>query len=120
MNATFPPLKTSSVAQYPARRTVAYQNQVLRFVDGAEQRYRDCAGPLHRWEIRLSQLDESEMAALETFLETCQGAFGSFAFTDPWDGATYPDCSLVADDLALTAAGEMSGNTSLVILENRK
>jgi hypothetical protein len=113
-------LKTAAVAQYPARRTVRYQNQVLRFVDGGEQRYRDCAGPLHRWEIRLTQLDEAEIAALAAFLETCQGAFGSFAFTDPWDGTVYPDCSLAADDLAQTVADVMSGSSSLVVMENRK
>jgi hypothetical protein len=120
VSATFPILKTAAVAQYPARRTVRYQNQVLRFIDGGEQRYRDCAGPLHRWEIRLAQLDEAELAALAAFLETSQGAFGSFAFTDPWDGAAYPDCSLAADDLALTLAGVMSGSASLVVMENRK
>ena len=120
MSATFPTLKTAAVAQYPARRTVRYQNQVLRFVDGREQRYRDCASPLHQWEIRLSQLDEAEMAALAAFLETSEGAFASFAFTDPWDGTVYPNCSLASDDLALTAAGEMSGATSLVVMENRK
>ena len=119
MSTTFPTLKTAAVAQYPARRTVRFQNQVLRFVDGTEQRYRDCAGPLHRWEIRLTQLDEGEMAALAEFLEECQGAFASFTFTDPWDGTVYPDCSLAADDLTLNAAGVMSGETSLVVMENR-
>jgi hypothetical protein len=120
VSITFPTLKTATVAQYPARRTVRYQNQVLRFVDGTEQRYRDCDAPLHQWEIRLAQLDEAEMAALAGFFETAQGAFASFAFTDPWDGTVYPDCSLAADDLALTAAGEMSGSTSLVVMENRR
>ena len=116
---SFPSLKTNAVAQYPARRTVLYQNQALRFVDGSEQRYRDGAAPLHRWEIRLAQLDETEMAALATFVETSQGAYGTFAFTDPWDGRVYPNCSLSADELALTAAGEMNGAVTLTIVENR-
>ena len=57
---TFPQLKTSAVAQYPATRACQFQNQALRFVDGAEQRYRDSAGPIHRWEIRLDALDERQ------------------------------------------------------------
>jgi hypothetical protein len=92
--ATFPILKTGAVIQYPATRQSRYQNQALRFLDGTEQRYRDCAGPLLRWQIPLSLLDESELAAIEQFFEDNQGAFGSFAFTDPWDGTAHPDCSL--------------------------
>jgi hypothetical protein len=107
------------VAQYPARRRVAYRNQIVRFLDGSEQRYRDAAGPLHQWEIRLSALDEGELASVETFVEANQGAFGSFAFTDPWDGTVYANCSLAADELALTASGEMSGSTRVVVMENR-
>ena len=117
--ANFPILKTGAVAQYPATRRTRYQNQALRFVDGTEQRYRDCEGPLRRWEIRLSQLDESEMAALEEFFTASQGAYGSFPFTDPFDGATYPDCSLEGDALGLAAVADMSGATYLTVIQNR-
>jgi hypothetical protein len=115
---TFPKLKTDAVAQYPAKRALRFQNQVMRFVDGSEQRYRDCAGAVHTWEIRLDQLDEGEMAALEEFFEASQGAFGSFAFTDPWDGHVYADCSLDMDTMELDAIEEMRGRTSLTIREN--
>jgi len=117
--ATFPALKTNAVAQYPATRAIRFQNQTLRFLDGTEQRYRDSAGPLHRWEIRLSQLDESEMDALETFFAANEGAFGTFAFTDPWDGTVYSKCSLSCDGVDLTAMAEMNGATTLTIVENR-
>jgi hypothetical protein len=117
--STFPKLKTNAVAQYPATRAFRYQNQVLRFVEGVEQRYRDSAGPLHRWEIRLQALDESEMAALEQFFFDNQGCFGNFAFTDPWDGTQYADCSLASDELDLTAMAEMQGKTALIVIENR-
>ena len=40
-----------------------------------EQRYRDGAGPLHRWRIPLNLLDEGEMAALGHFFADSQGAF---------------------------------------------
>ena len=51
-----------------------------------EQRYRDSAGARLEWEIQLSELDEGELAAIEEFFLANQGAFGSFSFTDPWDG----------------------------------
>jgi len=95
------------------------RNQALRFVDGSEQRYRDCAGPLHRWEIKLAALDEGELTAVEEFFADVQGQFASFAFTDPWDGHAYPNCSLAADEVALTANGEMQGGTSFTVVENR-
>ena len=117
--ANFPILKTAAVAQYPATRYVLYRNQTVRFVDGTEQRYRDASGPLHRWGIRLSELDDSEIAAVEEFFAANQGAFGSFAFTDPWDGQVYSNCSLAGDSLDLQALTEMRGSASLVVVENR-
>jgi hypothetical protein len=118
--AAFPTLKTNAVVQYPATRQARYQNQALRFLDGTEQRYRDCAGPLLRWEIALSQLDESEVAAIEQFFAANQGVFGSFAFTDPWDGTAHPNCSLETDTLQTTASGEMDGAAVLTVVENRR
>jgi hypothetical protein len=117
--ATFPKLKTNAVAQYPATKGLRFQNQVLRFVDGTEQRYRDAPGPLHQWAIRLSQLDEGEMAAMERFFAANQGRFGSFAFTDPWDNSQYANCSLAGDGMDLTAVGPLQGNTTLTVVENR-
>jgi hypothetical protein len=116
--ATFPTLKTGAALQYPAGRKVKYQNQALRFLDGSEQRYRDCAGPLLEWEIPLSLLDEAEMAATAQFFEDNQGAFGSFSFTDPWTGTAYPNCSLRTDTLTTTASGEMDGDATLTIVQN--
>jgi len=117
--ASFPILKTTAAVQYPATRYVQFRNQTVRFVDGTEQRYRDAGGPLHRWEIRLSELDESEMAAIEEFFEANQGAFGNFSFTDPWDGRVYPSCSLLGDTLDVQAVAEMRDSTSLTVMENR-
>jgi len=117
--ATFPILKTGAVAQYPASKSVRFQNQTVRFLDGTEQRYRDGAGPLHQWIIRLTELDENEMAAFEQFFEDNQGRLGNFAFTDPWDGTQYANCSLANDDLISGSAAEMRRKTSLTVVENR-
>jgi hypothetical protein len=117
--AEFPKLKTGAVLQYPATRTLGYASQVLRFLDGTEQSYRTMGQPMRRWEIRLDLLDDRELAEVEAFFEENQGAFGSFAFTDPWDETAYTDCSLEADDLASVMTGEMRGRTSLVVKENR-
>jgi hypothetical protein len=116
---TFPKLKTDAVAQYPLTTTLAFQNQTLTFVDGTQQRYRDSGAVRARWEIRLSDLDEGELAAMEEFFLANQGTFGSFSFTDPQDGHVYDDCSLEADDLQVETLAEMRGATTLRVTQNQ-
>ncbi len=117
--ATFPTLKTGVVAQYPAPRRLRFQNQVIRFLDGSEQRYRGFASALREWTIRLDLLDDAELAALRDFFEVQKGQFGSFTFVDPRDNTTYADCSFSDDRMSIELAGESRGRTTLVIQENR-
>jgi uncharacterized protein DUF2460 len=117
--ATFPTLKTGAVAQYPAPRRLRFQNQVLRFLDGSEQRYRGYSSALREWTIRLDLLDDAELAALRDFFETQKGAFGSFTFVDPQDNTAYADCSFTDDRMSMELEGESRGRTTLVIRENR-
>lgn len=117
--ASFPTLKTGAVMQYPAKRTVSFATDVMRFLDGTEQRYRDNPSALHKWTIRLDLLDEAELAALEQFFVSNEGSFGSFSFTDPWDGTPYADCSLANDTFEFQLKSEMRGNLTLTICENR-
>jgi hypothetical protein len=117
--ATFPTLKTGAVMQYPAKATIRYSSRLIRFVDGAEQRYRDDPAPLHQWLIRLDLLDEAEMKAFEEFFVEQEGQFGSFLFVDPKDSVQYPNCSLMIDDFDFTLDGERRGKTSMVVKENR-
>jgi phage-related protein len=117
--ATFPQLKTGAVVQYPITRQEQFRNQTVRFVDGTEQRYRDGGGARQRWEIHFNGLDEGELAAIEEFFLASQGAFGSFAFADPWDGHVYEDCSLELDELLVTTMAEMRGLTQLRVVRNR-
>ncbi len=116
--SSFPTLKTGAVAQYPATKVFRFQQQILHFIDGTDQRYRDCSGPLYTWVIRLDLLDEGEMAALEAFFQQNQGAFGSFAFTDPWTGQVYQNCSLASDQMDMISLAEMRGTTSLTVIQN--
>jgi uncharacterized protein DUF2460 len=119
MMASFPKLKTGAVAQYPVSKGLRFQNQIVRFLDGTDQRYRDSGEVLHEWNIRLSELDEAEMTAVEQFFVDNQGRFGSFEFTDPWDSQLYPNCSIASDVLGLIAVAETRGTASIKIVENR-
>ncbi len=115
----FPVLKTGAVAQYGSDRAPAFSTQVFRFVDGSEQRFPGYASALHRWVIRLSLLDESELAALEGFFVSVGGRAGSFSFADPWDGAVYSACRFDADVAEFDFAEVGRGEGVLTISEIR-
>src|ERR1039458_8317774 len=117
--ANFPALKTGAVAQYGSDRGRQFSTQVLRFVDGSEQRFAAYGAPLRRWTIRLELLDESELYALEQFFENEAGRTGTFSFTDPWDGTVYASCSFGSDDLAMQFQDVARGKTQVVVKENR-
>ncbi len=117
--AAFPKLSTGAVIQYPATRNLRFGNQVVRFVDGSEQRFRTAPSILRRWEIRLALLSDTELAELEHFFAANQGTFGTFTFTDPWDDKEYTNCSLEGGRIELRMRGERRGETSLVVRENR-
>ncbi len=114
----FPVLKTGALAQYPASRTTRHNTEVIEFIDGSEQRYRQRGAAGKRWVIRLELLDESELSELAEFFNAAQGRAGSFEFQDPWTGAVHADCSLEIDDLDVELAGEMRAGTVLLIREN--
>lgn len=115
----FPVLKTGAVAQYPAQKMVDRSTQVVRFVDGSEQRWRESGGELHSWAIRLDLLDDTEMAALRELVQGQAGRFGTFSFTDPWTGTVYPNCSLDSDEAVFTFDGEARGKIAVTVRENR-
>ena len=95
--ADFPILKTGAVAQDGSTTAVRFGTRVVRFADGAEQRFRERKGPRRRWMIRLELLTDDEATALTAFLDARQGRHGSFSFFDPWGAVEYSDCSLEQD-----------------------
>jgi hypothetical protein len=117
--ATFPTLKTGAVAQYPLKTTSIYRADVVWFLDGSEQRFRNSPSVLHQWEIDLAKLDEQEMCAVEQFFLLNEGPSLSFAFTDPSSSIQYPSCSVTTGELSLTFVGALSGMTKVMIRENR-
>src|SRR5581483_10518443 len=89
----FPVLKTSAVAQYPFSSGTSFSTEVLRFVDGSEQRYSNYGQPVRRWAIHLDLLDEGELSAMRQFFRSQAGMVGRFAFIDPVTGTQYGNCS---------------------------
>jgi hypothetical protein len=116
--SAFPRLRTGAVAQYPAGRVLSHATEVLKFIDGTDQRYRARGAAVRRWVIRLELLDETEISRLEDFFATAQGRMGTFSFEDPWTGNVHTDCSLESDEFEVELVGETRGRTVLVVREN--
>lgn len=110
----FPALKSGAVAQYPFERTLRFETQRVRFLDGSSQRYA-LTKPLRRWKIDLAQIDEQEMNQLIEFVEQQEGA--AFSFGDPVTGEIAGKCVISDSGLVVTAAGELYGAAMLVIEE---
>lgn len=104
--AELPLLKSGSSLQYPARMALRFRTHVSRFVDGAEQRFREMARPLRRWEATLDLLDAAEAEAIEQFFESGMGQFGSHTLMDPWAGTSQPACRAASDELTTVQTEE--------------
>lgn len=115
---SFPRLRSGAIAQYPATKELRRRTQVLRFLDGSEQRHRIQGRPLRRWLLRLDWLTETELASVQQFFIDQGGQAGTFAFTDPWDGTVYPDCSLDQDQLVVQWLAVGRGAATVTIREN--
>jgi hypothetical protein len=117
--ATFPALKTGAVAQYPSDRQPTFSTQVVRFLNGSEQRFPGFGTALRQWVIRLDLLDESELTNLQLFFESQGGRAQVFTFTDPFDGTVYTSCSFGSDELELSFNGPQQGQATVTIRESR-
>lgn len=116
--ATFPRLRTGAVTQYPSSIRLSGSTRVLRYVDGSEQRYLQTATPMRSWTLRLNQVSEEELAAIEEFFVAQQGQFGQFTFIDPVDGAEFPNCSFESDSLHSQLFGEDQASGTIEIRSN--
>lgn len=114
---TFPLLSTGAVAQYPLSRGTSYDVDIVRFLDGSQQRCLVRGRKLRRWLISLSQLSESELASVEQFFDTVQGNAELFTFIDPMTSESVPNCRLSNSSVVTQYATVGSGSTSIWIEE---
>ena len=115
--ATFPLLSSGAVTQYPTVFASGQAVQVIRFLDGSDQRYLTQGRTFRRWQIRLDLLNEMEIAELEAFFAAQQGDFSTFVFPDPISGTDVPNCRLGAPALVSAYIGVDIGSAFLVVIE---
>jgi hypothetical protein len=115
--ARFPKLKTGAVAQYPVVREERFANEIHRFLNASEQRYRDRAAGRRRWIIQLERLDETETARLARFFDEHQGRLTLFEFEDPWTGTVVTTCRFAEDRFPMTEHCESRCSLRLTVEE---
>jgi hypothetical protein len=116
--ASFPLLKTRVEAQYPLVTQTQFVTDVVQFLDGTEQRFPRYAGPLLKWTISLSLLDEGESNATLLFFRTQRGINGTFSFTDPVSGTVFDNCSFVSDSIQTSIDANGRSTTTVAIQQN--
>lgn len=115
--ATFPVLSSGAIAQYPASVEFGQSVQVLRFLDGSDQRFLNQGRQYRRWQIRLDLLNDSEMNQLETFFLAQSGEYSLFNFLDPFSSRNVPNCRLGTAGIENDFAGVDNGSSILWVIE---
>ena len=98
-------------ALYPLTAAKRFPVAVLKFTDGTEQRFRQCAG-VSAFTLELNQITKTEKDAIFTFFNTCKGTFdATWSITLGSDTYSY---MAFADD-AIKPTENESGKWSLNI-----
>lgn len=115
--AIFPSLGSGAVTQYPTVLSTGQAAQVIRFLDGSDQRYLTQGRTYRQWQIRLDLLNETEIGQLEAFFAEQEGDFSLFVFPDPVSGTDVPNCRIAAPSLVSAYVGVDISSASLVVIE---
>jgi hypothetical protein len=113
----FPKLSTGAVTQYPLPLGIRQGAQIIRFVDGSDQRFLAEGRQYRSWQLKLDLLNESELQQIDAFFDAHSGNYSTFTFPDPITGANVPNCRLQDSTLITEYVAVGSGSASLWILE---
>lgn len=116
--ASFPLLSSGAVTQYPAPVAISQGAQVIRFLDGTDQRYLSQGRMLRQWQIRLTLLNESEIEQMEAFFAGQLGDYSSFTFPDPFSGTNVPNCRIANPQFISEYLGVDVSSTSFWVIES--
>lgn len=103
--------------QYPAPLTNGQGAQVIRFMDGSDQRYLMQSKALRQWEIRLDLLNDDEVQQIESFFTSQDGDYDTFTFPDPFSGTTVANCRFGAPQLLTEYVATGVNSTSIWVIE---
>lgn len=100
MAGSFPTLASGVLARYPFSRSVAFDTEVVRFLNDHEQRWANHRA-LNGFDLQYDLLKAADLATLRTFFETQKGQLDS-TWSITFDGTTYDNMAFTHDDFAAT------------------
>lgn len=101
----FPIAVTGSPAEYPLSASKRFHNTSIRFLDGAQQCFRERSQPSLLWQLKYQRQSASELAMWLPFLEGAIAAFPDFLFVDPLTGLAYANSRVVGQEVAIEQVG---------------
>ena len=115
--ASFPILNSGAVTQYPSLLGTGQAVQVIRFLDGEEQRFINQGRQFRRWQVNLRQLTDREMFGLQIFFEGQLGDYSTFSFPDPISGKEVLNCRLGDPEFTVEFGDINSSAASFWVIE---
>ncbi|MGB7759162.1 MAG: hypothetical protein WBL61_04990 [Bryobacteraceae bacterium] len=79
----YPQLVTGALSQFPIVKQRRPRTVVNAASDGSSIKLADPAGAAVEWQLRYTNLSDSELAALQQFFMAMEGSLNSFTFLDP-------------------------------------
>jgi hypothetical protein len=114
---SFPQLSTGAVMQYPSPLITGQGVQVIRFMDGSDQRYLAQGRSFRTWRIQLDLLNEAEIAQIESFFAQQAGDYSTFSFPDPFTGTMVANCRFAAPELVTNYLDVDNSSTLIWVIE---
>lgn len=81
----YPQLTTGAVAQFPVRRGTSMRTVANQLASGFTIRMADTGAQKVGWQLRYSDLTNSERGSMESLFEAAEGQLNTFTFLDPTD-----------------------------------
>jgi hypothetical protein len=81
--AVYPQLGTGALSQFPIVKRRRVRTVVNTTADGHSVKLADTAGASIEWRLQYSALSDDELAALQQFFTSMEGALNAFTFLDP-------------------------------------
>jgi len=81
----FPQLESGALCQFPSQKRLTQRTVVNALKDGSTLKIGDPAGSQIEWTLTYEDLTNSEMAAIVSLYQACEGRLRTFTFLDPTD-----------------------------------